>query len=73
MVKRDDLDGIIIATPWEWHVPMAVATMKAGKYAGIEVSATVITEGEEYGGEDRVSALAQDANRCFTSRFCIER
>lgn len=41
MVKRDDLDGVVIATPWEWHVPMALATMKAGKYAGLEVSATV--------------------------------
>lgn len=41
LLKRDDLDGVIIATPWEWHVPMAVATMKAGKYAGVEVSATV--------------------------------
>ena len=41
MLKRDDLDGVVIATPWEWHVPMAVATMKAGKYAGVEVSATV--------------------------------
>ncbi len=40
-VKREDLDGIIISTPWEWHVPMAVAAMKAGKYAGVEVSATV--------------------------------
>ena len=41
MLKRDDIDGVVIATPWEWHVPMAVATMKAGKYAGVEVSATV--------------------------------
>ncbi len=41
MLKRDDLDGVVIATPWEWHVPMAVATMKAGKYAAVEVSATV--------------------------------
>ncbi len=41
MLKRDDIDGVVIATPWEWHVPMAVATMKAGKYAGLEVSATV--------------------------------
>ncbi len=39
MLQRDDLDGVIIATPWEWHTPMAVATMKAGKYAGVEVSA----------------------------------
>ena len=41
MLKRDDLDGVVISTPWEWHVPMAVATMKAGKYAAVEVSATV--------------------------------
>jgi hypothetical protein len=41
LLKRDDLDGVVIATPWEWHVPMAVATMKAGKYAAVEVSATV--------------------------------
>lgn len=41
MLKRDDIDGVVIATPWEWHVPMAVASMKAGKYAGVEVSATV--------------------------------
>ncbi|CAA9251012.1 MAG: GH109 [uncultured Adhaeribacter sp.] len=41
MVKRDNLDGVVIATPWEWHVPMAVAAMQAGKYAGLEVSATV--------------------------------
>ena len=41
MLKRDDIDGVIIATPWEWHAPMAVAAMLAGKYAGLEVSATV--------------------------------
>ena len=41
MVKRDDLDGIVIATPWEWHVPMALVSMKAGKYTAVEVSATV--------------------------------
>lgn len=41
LLKRDDIDGVVIATPWEWHTPMAVATMKARKYAGLEVSATV--------------------------------
>ena len=39
LLKRDDIDGVIIATPWLWHTRMAVATMKAGKYAGVEVSA----------------------------------
>ncbi len=36
MVARDDLDGVIISTPWRWHGPMAIATMEAGKYAGLE-------------------------------------
>jgi len=44
MVKRDDLDGVIIATPWAWHTPMAVAAMRAGKWPGIEVSAAQTLE-----------------------------
>jgi len=35
----ETMDGVIISTPWRWHTPMAVASMKAGKYAGVEVSA----------------------------------
>jgi len=39
LLQRDDIEGVIIATPWNWHTPMAIAAMKAGKYAGVEVSA----------------------------------
>lgn len=40
MLKNEALDAVIIATPWEWHVPMAIASMKAGvPYTGVEVSA----------------------------------
>ena len=39
LLERDDVDGVIIATPWLWHTRMAVAAMKAGKFPGIEVSA----------------------------------
>jgi predicted dehydrogenase len=41
LVKRKDLDGVVISTPWEWHVPQALAAMKEGKYAGLEVPASV--------------------------------
>jgi predicted dehydrogenase len=41
LVERDDLDAVLIATPWEWHTPMAVASMKAGKYAAVEVPAAI--------------------------------
>ena len=44
MLERDDLDAVIIASYWEWHAPMAVDTMKAGKYAGSEVPAAYTLE-----------------------------
>jgi hypothetical protein len=44
LVARDDLDLVIIATPWDWHVDMAVATMKHGKHAAVEVPAATTIE-----------------------------
>ena len=41
MVKRGDLDLVYVATPWNWHVPMAVAAMQAGVHAGVEVPSAV--------------------------------
>jgi hypothetical protein len=41
LVDRDDLDVVYIATPWAWHVPMALRTMERGKHACIEVAAAV--------------------------------
>jgi hypothetical protein len=35
-----DLDIVYIATPWNWHVPMALDAMKNGKHAAVEVPAT---------------------------------
>ena len=37
MVANEDLDGVYIATPWEWHHPMAIAAMKNGINVGTEV------------------------------------
>ncbi|HWB97105.1 MAG TPA: Gfo/Idh/MocA family oxidoreductase [Bryobacteraceae bacterium] len=44
MVQREDLDAILTATPWEWHTPVCVAAMKAGKYAATEVPAAITVE-----------------------------
>lgn len=37
LIIRDDLDAVVIATPWLWHTPMSVAAMKAGKHVAPEV------------------------------------
>ena len=39
LCARDDLDLVYTATPWEWHVPVCVTAMKAGKHAATEVPA----------------------------------
>ena len=44
MVDRDDIDAVYIATPWEWHVPMALRTMERGKHAFVEVAAAVTVD-----------------------------
>jgi predicted dehydrogenase len=41
LCKRDDLDLVFIATPWEWHVPMCLEAMENGKHAATEVPAAV--------------------------------
>jgi hypothetical protein len=41
MVDRDDIDAVYIATPWQWHVPMALRAMERGKHAFVEVLAAV--------------------------------
>jgi len=44
LVARDDLDLVIIATPWNWHVEMAVAAMTHGRHAAVEVPAATSIE-----------------------------
>lgn len=45
LCKRDDVDFIYIATPWEWHVPMCLSGMLNGKHVGTEVpAATTLRE-----------------------------
>lgn len=39
LVQRDDIDIVYTATPWQWHVPVVLAAMNAGKHAATEVPA----------------------------------
>ena len=40
LLALEDINAVIISTPWLWHTKMAVDSMKAGKYTGLEVSAS---------------------------------
>ncbi|WP_409344906.1 Gfo/Idh/MocA family protein [Paenibacillus sp. MBLB4367] len=44
LLAREDLQGVIIATTWITHAEIAIAAMKAGKYAGIEVGGAASLE-----------------------------
>ncbi|MEQ9403543.1 MAG: Gfo/Idh/MocA family oxidoreductase [Cyclobacteriaceae bacterium] len=37
LAQRDDVDLLIIATPWRWHTPMALYGMEQGKHVASEV------------------------------------
>ena len=44
MCDEQELDLVYNATPWEWHVPVCLAAMKAGKHAATEVPAAVTVD-----------------------------
>jgi hypothetical protein len=44
LVERNDIDAVVIATPWEWHVTMALDAMNAGKDTFVEVPAALTVE-----------------------------
>ncbi|MDP9230443.1 MAG: Gfo/Idh/MocA family oxidoreductase [Bacteroidota bacterium] len=37
LLELKEIDGVIIATPWEWHTPMCIESLEAGKYTATEV------------------------------------
>ena len=61
LCERKDLDLVFTATPWEWHVPVCVAAMRAGKHAATEVPAAVTL--------DECWELVESAEK--TRRHCI--
>ncbi|MCX6560917.1 MAG: Gfo/Idh/MocA family oxidoreductase [Candidatus Aminicenantes bacterium] len=44
MCEKEDLDLVMTATPWEWHVPVCLAAMKSGKHAVTEVPAAMFLD-----------------------------
>lgn len=44
MLEQQDIDIVIISTPWMWHTPMCVDTMESGKHAFVEVPAAFTLE-----------------------------
>ena len=45
MLQRDDIDLVIISTPWKQHVPMSVYAMEQGRHVALEVPAAYTLEG----------------------------
>ena len=41
LLKRTDIDAVIICSPWEWHAVQGTDAMNAGKIAGMEVCGAV--------------------------------
>ena len=62
MCERDDIDLIMTATPWLWHVPVCVAAMKSGKHAATEVPAAVTL--------DECWELVETSEK--TKRYCVQ-
>jgi hypothetical protein len=44
LCEREDIDVVYVATPWEWHVPMALRAMERGEHAFVEVAAAVTVD-----------------------------
>ena len=45
LCEQEQLDLVMTATPWKWHVPVCVAAMKGDKHAATEVPAAVTEDG----------------------------
>ncbi len=70
LLIRDDIDAVVIATPWLWHTPMSVAAMKAGKHVAPEVwGASTIDECWEL-----VKAAEETGMQCMMlENHCFDR
>lgn len=37
LTKQDNIDLVLVTTPWEWHTPMSIDAMQNGKHVACEV------------------------------------
>lgn len=44
LLKRNDIDAVIISSPWEWHERQGTEAMHAGKIVGMEVCGAMTLE-----------------------------
>ncbi|GAQ15384.1 oxidoreductase, Gfo/Idh/MocA family [Myroides odoratimimus] len=44
LLKRNDIDAVIISSPWEWHERQGTEAMRAGKIVGMEVCGAMMLE-----------------------------
>lgn len=72
LCERDDLDLVVCATAWEWHAPVCIAAMKAGKHAATEVPAALtldqcweLVETSEKSGKHCVMLEQANYNRSY--------
>jgi len=61
LVERADLDGVIVASPWRYHVPMAITAMEAGLFPAMDVGPA--------GSVEECRELVRTAER--TGRHCM--
>lgn len=66
LVRRDDIDIVYTATPWEWHVPVCLAAMRAGKHAATEVPAMTSLED----GWELVRTSEETRRHCLMMENC---
>lgn len=71
MLEKVPVDGVVIATPWEWHKSMIIGALNAGiKYVGTEVMLGITLQDHW----DVVKAAEQhDANVMMMENVCYRR